>query len=813
MLIAGPGYGKTTLLEQWAAQEGRVVGWYRARYASADVAVLARGIVDSLSEVSPGVGRRLVERLLVSGDPNGEAELLAEMLLDDLVAWPAGAHLIIDDYQYIAESASSEAFVGTIVSGSAVEFVVAGRIRPSWVARRSILYGDVLEISQAALAMTSEESAQVLADGRPEMASGLAALADGWPAVIGLAAMTPDVNEIDADLPETLYEFFAEEVYRGLDPPIASGLRLLAALPVVDREIAQAVLGSELSVRVCDDGLALGIVDRRGDRLEFHPLAVAFLEKHVGDEGLEELAQASRLALAAYEARRDWDGCFALVRARGFDDDIVRLLELCLDELLVESRLVTLGRWLTHAEARGVHAPIVGVAAAEIDLRHGRHLSALTIARSLVNSEPGGTGQSDGRVWALAARAAHAGSLEEEALVYYERLQRDSVEEHVQREARWGRLMCLAALEQNEAHELLHELEASACLGDARDQVRMADKRLSLGFRFGFINQLAEARRVAALVQQIPDPIVRCSFRSMFAWALVLSSYYDEALAQATLLFDDATEYRVDLALSYGHATAGAALAGLRRFDEAADRLRQGCNEAKRTHDENGEQNVYSIRMRLLVQAGEVAEACASEPPDLSRALKSMRGEVLSSRALALATIGRLAEAKTLAAEAVAQTNGVEANQLAAVTLAVCAVKARDPEQRELSDMLVSKAFQSGAVDPVVSGYRANLDLLSSLLARPASRERTVFLLRRAGDEHLAGEIGATSTELVDPIANLSLREREIHSLICQGLSNRQIAKLLFISEATVKVHVQHVFDKTGIRSRTALALNAARRA
>ena len=58
----------------------------------------------------------------------------------------------------------------------------------------------------------------------------------------------------------------------------------------------------------------------------------------------------------------------------------------------------------------------------------------------------------------------------------------------------------------------------------------------------------------------------------------------------------------------------------------------------------------------------------------------------------------------------------------------------------------------------------------------------------------------------------LSAREREIYDLLCEGLTNSQIAKLLFISEATVKVHVQHVFDKLGIRSRTALALNAARR-
>ncbi len=61
----------------------------------------------------------------------------------------------------------------------------------------------------------------------------------------------------------------------------------------------------------------------------------------------------------------------------------------------------------------------------------------------------------------------------------------------------------------------------------------------------------------------------------------------------------------------------------------------------------------------------------------------------------------------------------------------------------------------------------------------------------------------------LDPVQTLSPREREVYDLVCEGLSNREIASSLFISEATVKVHVHHVFDKLGIRSRTALAMNA----
>ena len=53
------------------------------------------------------------------------------------------------------------------------------------------------------------------------------------------------------------------------------------------------------------------------------------------------------------------------------------------------------------------------------------------------------------------------------------------------------------------------------------------------------------------------------------------------------------------------------------------------------------------------------------------------------------------------------------------------------------------------------------------------------------------------------------MREREVYDLVCAGLSNREIGKRLFISEGTVKVHVHNMFDKVGVRSRTALAMNA----
>jgi DNA-binding CsgD family transcriptional regulator len=50
---------------------------------------------------------------------------------------------------------------------------------------------------------------------------------------------------------------------------------------------------------------------------------------------------------------------------------------------------------------------------------------------------------------------------------------------------------------------------------------------------------------------------------------------------------------------------------------------------------------------------------------------------------------------------------------------------------------------------------------------------------------------------------HITRRELEILELIAQGLTNREIAEKLFVSENTVKTHSSRVFDKLGARRRT----------
>ena len=153
MLIAPAGYGKTTLAEQWVVRDGRVGVWFTARSSSTDVAALALGIARAATKLIDDCDHRLREHLRALPAPAENVQTLAEILSEDLAAWPENAWLVLDDYHEVAPEPKAEDFIEALVALSPVQFLIASRVRPRWVASKDMLYGDVLEVSQSALAM------------------------------------------------------------------------------------------------------------------------------------------------------------------------------------------------------------------------------------------------------------------------------------------------------------------------------------------------------------------------------------------------------------------------------------------------------------------------------------------------------------------------------------------------------------------------------------------------------------------------------------------------------------------------------------
>jgi ATP/maltotriose-dependent transcriptional regulator MalT len=72
--------------------------------------------------------------------------------------------------------------------------------------------------------------------------------------------------------------------------------------------------------------------------------------------------------------------------------------------------------------------------------------------------------------------------------------------------------------------------------------------------------------------------------------------------------------------------------------------------------------------------------------------------------------------------------------------------------------------------------------------------------------------MGSLRTPAAAPAETLTDRELEILRLVADGSTNREAAKRLFISEATVKTHLLHVYGKLGVRDRASAVAEAYKR-
>lgn len=804
-LVASAGYGKTTLAEQWVERDGRRGVWYTARSASTDVAALALGLARSASAVVEGCDSRLREHLRALPAPAENVGVLAEILAEDLASWPDGAWIVIDDYHEIAEEPKAERFVEALVSGSTIRFLIASRQRPAWVSTKMILYGDVLELNQTALAMDNVEAAEVLVGRSGPSASGLVSVANGWPAVIGIASVS--AAEIDADveqLPESLYRYFAEEVFAALGREVQAGLTTLAVAPVLDGQLAGALLGPEVAELVCAAALDIGVLVERGSRLDLHPLARAFLEEWRGQIGLEVAAGASNVCLEHYRAGHEWDAAYEVVAREDLTDELADLLAAALDELLETARLSTVQRWCELAATASLGDPIFALARAEVLLRHGRHVEAMAHAEDAASRDPALAFRS----LSLAGRAAHLASREQDALAFYRRAEGIAESESETRDAMWGQLACLIDLEDAAAASALEEtLSEAVSFADPRDYVRAAALHVYFQLRFGSLD-LEQADVAAQLLTVVRDPLVKASFLSGYGVALALTARYREAGAAADELLSLAERSRLTFAIPHALCASSMALSGVRSWDQAEDAARNALAQGRERRDVHVELLSSSILLRLLAQQARYREALRHEPPSHSGALVASIAEFNCSRALVLACAGRNDEAVALV-DGTPRTRAVEPVVLAAAVAATIATRSGAPDAIDRVRRLEEVAFDVGAVDLLVVAYRACPELLSVLL-RSVNRARVEDLLVRVGDADLAAAAGHALIEDDDRTALLSPREQEVYELLRTGLTNQQIAKLLYIERSTVKVHAHHIYDKLGIRSRKALAIQAA---
>jgi ATP/maltotriose-dependent transcriptional regulator MalT len=618
-------------------------------------------------------------------------------------------------------------------------------------------------------------------------------LAAGWPAVIGLAAVADSVP--DADVAPQLFDFLAQELYAKLTPLAQDVAKVASLSPTLDRDVVAELVGEEATSNLVEEARRSGLFTERGRELQIHPLVRAFLSERAQAEGH---SHSPAILVDLFRRRRDWDSAFAVASQIKRADWVADILECALRDLLRQGRLATISRWVELIRTRDRVFAIAALAQAELELRRGAFAAAESSARdaaTLLSDES----KLLPRALIIAGRAAHLSSAQRRALSYFTRASEVAQTNDDQWDAVWGRFISVAEEDVARSRPLIGDLESRA--GDnAERRLRLATARLvSATYGGGLLEELSRAEASLPILEQVEDAYARSSFLNTYAHGLASAGRYDDSLRIVERELHEARNYDLDFVV--GHALTGKALIhlGLRQFAETERVL----SEVDRSHAEDLHLAVWSqiVRTYLALARRDFHSARKlTATVDAPMPSPNLRREFMAARAL---TIACTLSANSDEIDLVLADVPLAADALSGLTyrLARAVVEIRRHHEISVHDLL-RDISESGHINQLVVAYRAFPELLQQMATSSEGRTFLHDVLQRAQDHALAKKAGIPLRDSVDHGELLSPREREVHALLAEGLSNREIAAKLFITEVTVKVHVRHIFEKLNVRTR-----------
>jgi ATP/maltotriose-dependent transcriptional regulator MalT len=675
-------------------------------------------------------------------------------------------------------------------------FLVTSRLRPSWATARRVVYAEIDEIGQDALAMDAQESFAVL--GRRADLEELREQARGWPAVLSLASGLEKASAPTDTVPQALHRYVAEELFQSVTVGERNQLVDLALLPSLSDESLLAHFGAS-GKEIVERARELGFISST-HRDEVHPLLREFLLSKLA----EVASSDGRVREAIDECVRAecWDQALDLARRFGLLDVVHVILAASYKPLVRSGRLGSLARF--SAELRtGPNLPPeeVDLIDAELALRDGAYPLALQLAARVQNHLPPNNPLKS-RAAAIAGGAAFQ-------LADYD------VSERAFEDA-----LCTAG-DGVDINEALHGLTIAATYGErpsveariealgelatgSRSPLNVARYAISViarmrigdGFREG--PYFDDALRV---LDQIEDPRARTSVLLTLSYALGLQCQYAQALPLAERMVDEIQSFGFEFARPHGQWNLAFVKLGMRRFHEAESLLQSIEATVQQRPLGHHAMNLAVLRARLLMQLARASEGLEYVRNDVEhRAAPSMHGEYLATRAVGQALTGDHKQALRSADLADATSISSEVRVLAEGARAIVNAERGNPDQ---AAKLVALAQQRQTWDPVVSCVRSSQTLANCLAADQKLRPVLSRLYGLSSDHAIARKAGIQSPTNGDPSAILTPREFEVLELMAQGFRNREIAEAFVLSESTVKIHVRHVLAKLGVRTRT----------
>jgi LuxR family maltose regulon positive regulatory protein len=362
-VVAPPGYGKTTLLAQWAARDERPFAWLGLDPHDADPLVLLRHLAVALREV--GAADRAAFAALREPRPAIWSDA-APMLVSGFATAPRPFVLVLDGADRLPAGDPSDlvAALADAVPAGSMLVLAARRPLPIDIPRRRT-DGALLELTARDLAFSPRDvklfaAAAGLTVDDAEVAD-LHRRTEGWPAAVGLALRAAAETDLGAEpaagdgAERTVAEYIRTELLAGLPEEQRAFLRHTAILDTLTAPLCDAVRGArDAGTRLEElerDGRFLIPLDRHGTSFRYHRLVREVLRRELARSEPAVADDLQRRAATWFQRHGDRAAAVPFALASGDADRAAAMITAIGMQLAAAGRAATATSWLDELAA------------------------------------------------------------------------------------------------------------------------------------------------------------------------------------------------------------------------------------------------------------------------------------------------------------------------------------------------------------------------------------------------------------------------------------------------------------------------------
>jgi LuxR family maltose regulon positive regulatory protein len=365
-VVAPAGFGKTTLLAQWADRDERPFAWVSLDEMDNDPKVLLTYVVEALNAVEPLDRRVYVALASVASSVPGS---VVPRLSAAFASMRTPVVLVLDDVHLVRDAqgrAALSVLADHVPPGSLL--VLSGRSSPPVRVARLRAEGRIMEIGPADLALTMTEAGALLRSAGVTLADedvvALWARTEGWPAGLYLAALS--LRELGSSEANAAWfggedRFVSEYVDSEFLERIPGDQRLfLTRTSVLERmsgTLCDAVLettgSGDVLRNLVDSNLLLVPLDRRGLWFRYHHLLRDMLRAELERGEPDRASDLRRRAAAWHEQHGEAEEAMEYSIQAEDADSVARLLKELWGPVYIQGRTATLRRWFRWLDERG----------------------------------------------------------------------------------------------------------------------------------------------------------------------------------------------------------------------------------------------------------------------------------------------------------------------------------------------------------------------------------------------------------------------------------------------------------------------------